>query len=199
MPILARVRLLHEPRPLREPRRFLTAVYVTALFDLAMLDERPEPELFDLCEGGLTLVERAPIDRLRHIVAGLELRLLGVLGQLPHLSACSQCGRSLADEPEPALDPRGGVFCAAHRPERAVRVPRAALGRLAELAAMPGRRWPSASPSALDRVNLGVLARWLAQALEALPRSRSTALRALDAVGRRAPVTPAARSPQMGS
>ena len=50
MPILGRTRLLHEPRALREPQRFLVATYLAGLFDLTLLDERPDHELFELCE-----------------------------------------------------------------------------------------------------------------------------------------------------
>ncbi len=176
MPILGRTRLLHEPRALREPARFLTATYLVELFDRTLVEGRADHELFDLLDGGLTLVERVPDDALLQIVTGIELRLLHVLGQLPALSHCAGCGIELA---EAAIPPReAGVYCPRHAPRGAVRVPAETMEWLRQLSHAPGREWPGLTPPAGASSALGVLARWLAVAVQDLPRARRAALRA---------------------
>lgn len=174
MPILGRTILRHEPRTLREPQRFRVASYVAELFDRALIEERPDREMFELIDGGLTLVERAPADRLRLIVAGLELRLLRILGQLPSLTRCSQCGVALNGRA--VLAPGGGVFCEPHAPRASARVSMPQLAWLDQLVHTPGGRWPTMPVPDDTASGLGVLARWIGLALEDLPRSRDAAL-----------------------
>src|SRR5262249_52466791 len=126
--------------------------------------ERADAELFDLCTGGLLLLERCPEPALAQVVLGLELRLLAHLGALPDLERCGACGRAL-DRPAVTAG-AGGLACRAHAaaPRRAVAP--AALRQLRELLAAPGRDLPDLAlgpllPSAVD-----LPARWLLRALE---------------------------------
>ncbi|MBK8974956.1 MAG: DNA repair protein RecO [Planctomycetes bacterium] len=175
VPLLGDARLLHEPRALREPRRFLTVSHLADVLDAAWIVDGPDPELFDLTLGAIALVERAPLDRLRVIVAGVELRLLAHLGALPALDRCTACGAAEAAERPLSVSAReGGLACRAHRPPDARTVSPAALARLRELAATPGRGWPTLPPAPAHGESLAILGAWLQLALD-----RRTPLRAL--------------------
>lgn len=187
MPILGKTKLLHEPRGLRSPKRYLAAAYLAELLDRALVADQVDAHLFDLGDGGFTLLERAPVDRLALILVGLELRLLATLGELPELGVCSDCGAEFSPDSGAAhvAARHGGLFCARHAPADSARLPAASLHWLRRLGSTPGRRWPAVAPPppALIRPALGVLARWLGLALDALPSSRRAALVALSNPG----------------
>lgn len=176
MPILGKTRLVHEPRGLRRPRRFLVAQYIAELFEIAFVDSRPDTDLFDLLDGALTLLERVDEALLGTVLAGVELRLLRVLGLLPDLGRCTQCGAVL--EAQPRMAPDGGVFCARHAGRGSTAVPRDVLLWLDRLDKTPGKHWSELEPPRDRASTFGILARWLRYGLEAKLASRDAAIRA---------------------
>lgn len=178
VPILGRTKLVHEPRALRDPDRFLAASYISALIDAASVDERADRDLFDLCDGGLALLERTPAEAIPPVVAGIELRLLGILGQLPDLQRCSACGVRLADADRSSISAvQGGVFCGAHPPRSATTLPAPVRAWLTRLSSTAPRDWPTLTMSKDATSSLGILARWLGSAIDTVPPARRAALR----------------------
>lgn len=178
LPILHRVVLRHEPRALRAPARYQAAAWVAELLGGSFSSDRPDPDLFDLLTGGLTLVERAPPAALGTIVLGLELRLLELSGVLPALDGCTTCGRSPDGQPMFVAREGGGVQCEMHRPPAARSISAAALDWLRALRATPGRRWPELPPPPEAPRLAETLAIWLPHVLERPPRFRRGALAA---------------------
>ncbi|MCA8942899.1 MAG: DNA repair protein RecO [Planctomycetes bacterium] len=176
MPILGRTVLIREPRRLREPRRFLVAQHLAELFDRTVLDGRADPEQFDLLDGGLTLVELAPLEQLATIVTGVEVRLLASLGVLSSLDHCAQCGRKI--ESSAHIEDGGGVFCGHHASPQSSRVRLETLRWLDRLVHTPGRQWTKLEPPSDQNSALGVLSRWMTAALEVRLAAREPALRA---------------------
>ena len=173
LPVLHRVKLLHEHRGLREPRRYLCASYLCELFDPAFPHGRVDPQLFDLLTGGLRLLERCPSAVIPQVILGVELRLLQDLGSRPSLRACAQCGAVGALYPahhQPAL------LCSRHRAGSGNPVPRAALAWLDHAAHCAGRDLPDLPPAPPAANKL--LGRFVALALERRPRLRQRALAA---------------------
>lgn len=177
LPLLSRVRLVHEPRPLRQPIRYRAASYLAELFDAGFLGGHPAPELFELLDGSLKLVERCPAAALPQILTGVELRFLDYLGQRPSLTSCSQCGTAAGETP---LFPAArGLSCARHPQDpwsSGAAVPPVApagLQWLDSLARAPGRAWPGLPPAPPGITAL--VGRWVAQALERRPRHRPAA------------------------
>lgn len=173
MPLLGRTRLLHEPRVLREPPRFLVASHVAEAFDRVLIAERPDSDLFDLLLGALTLLEKAPTDRLPIVVLGIELRLLGTLGILGDLATCTACGRA---DPTWAPAAEAGLRCARHRHASATEISTAAAGWLRRLLDTPGRDWPALRPDRGLGEALAVSGRWSEAALEQRAHHRRIAL-----------------------
>ncbi|MHC4516037.1 MAG: DNA repair protein RecO [Planctomycetota bacterium] len=184
LPLLHRVKLLHEHRGLREPRRYLCASYVCELFDPAFPHGRVDQELFDLLTGGLRLLERCPHGAIPQVLMGVELRLLQELGVKPPLDACARCGQQGTLYParhEPAL------LCAGHRAGSGRRVPPAALAWLQRASRCGGRDLPGLPPAPAAAQEL--LGRFVALALERTSKLRRRALAA--AVRRGAAACPA--------
>lgn len=174
LPILHRVKLLHEPRALREPARYVAASYLAEIFDVALPPERADAALFDLLLGAIRMLERCPEAAIATVLAGVELRFLRELGLQPPLLSCSRCGASLdAGRLFPARH-HPGLLCETHAEHREDGVPAAALRWLDRIDEARGRDWPSLPPP--PRGVLGLLDRWLAAALERRPRLRGAAL-----------------------
>lgn len=172
LPVLHRVRLVHEPRGLREPRRFAAASYVAELFDPVLLPGREDAGLFELLSGGLTLIERCPAAGLGGVLLGIEWRLLGELGLRAGLDLCIRCGEPVGDRAYPAPD-LPGVVCAAHAAPGKSALPHPALEWLRELDRSSGRRWPTmpAPPPAA----IALLGEWSASTAERRARLRQWA------------------------
>jgi DNA repair protein RecO (recombination protein O) len=170
--LLVRAELLRERRALREPARFLAATHLATLCDFAMPEGRPEPAVFDLLAGGLTLLERCPVAAIPQVVLGLELRYLDQLGALPDLHHCGQCGAPLANG---AFRNPGapGLVCRQH-----AELPRQAVGQeilalLRTLQSTPGRELPGLVCEISPRLAAGLPAAWLLAATEQRPHLRS--------------------------
>lgn len=164
--LLVRARLLRERRALRRPERFLAAGHIAWLVDVASAEGRADPALYDLLLGGLNLLERCPIDRIRQVMLGLELRHLEALGALPDLAHCTSCGAPLDGTAYREADSLG-LACRRH-----AGLPRHPLRRgtrelLRQLQTTTGRDWPKMQVPDTVLTNCAPLtARWLAGATE---------------------------------
>ncbi len=174
--LLTAVDLIHEPRALREPRRYLASCYLVEITDPMWFEGRPDPELFNLVLGGMTLLERCPLEGLPQVITGLELRLLAHLGTLPQLTECSQCGRPVEDGTLYQSPGQGGLLCRRHASRGSRAVPKAVLRWLCELAGKPGRQWPEHRPPPDRHSTWELTGSWIATSLEKAPRSRRLAL-----------------------
>lgn len=170
--LFVRADLVRERRGLRARRRYLAASHLAQLCEFAMPDQRPEPAVFDLLTGGLALLERCPDAALGHVVLGLELRHLELLGALPDLERCAHCGVALATA---AFRNTGdaGLVCRQH-----AELPRLAVGAqvlelLRTLRSTPGRLWPQLAPAIAARIAAPLPALWLAAATEQHSRWRA--------------------------
>jgi DNA repair protein RecO (recombination protein O) len=172
--VLRRAELVRERRGLREPLRFLAASHLAELCDPGFQPDRPDPELYDLLSGGLSLLERCPQKAIPAVVLGLELRYLQHLGALPDLHRCSHCGEELAGAFQSAS---GALSCRRHAEAPRVAVPAKALQALATLATLPGRELPHQDANALTPAAIDLPARWLLAALERRPRLRASVFR----------------------
>jgi DNA repair protein RecO (recombination protein O) len=168
--LLERAVLVRERRSLREPTRFLAASHLADLADVALPAERIDPAAFDLLIGGLNLLERCPGPAIGHVVLGLELRFLELLGALPDLQNCSVCGGPL--QAAFCHDESLGLVCREHAtpPRRAV--PTDGLRLLRELQSSTGRQWPGLANTAPTQTCSHLPAAWLFAATEHRSRLR---------------------------
>ncbi|MCC7397012.1 MAG: DNA repair protein RecO [Planctomycetes bacterium] len=168
--LLTRVELVRERRALRQPARFLAASHLAQLCDFAMPDAGPQPAVYELLAGGLSLLERCPPAAIGPVVLGLELRHLALLGALPDFEHCSACGDALGGEAYQDEGP--GLVCREHAEPPRRPVPAAVLELLRQLRDTPGRQWPGQRlPTALAAAAT-LPARWLAHATEQRSRLR---------------------------
>ncbi len=179
MPLLSRATLAHEPRGLREPLRYRLAGYLVELVDRALPDDRADPDLYDLVQGGLVLCERSPKPALAQVLAGLEWRFLALVGAQPELDVCAVSGQALPAQAAAALDRDGRTLCALAAAPAGVRVAPATRACLRSLGREPGANWPTLriAPASLAEA-LAWTGRLVALALEHSPRSRAGAARA---------------------
>lgn len=173
LPILHRVRLIHEHRRLREPIRYQAASYLTEIFDPAILFGRSDPGLFELLAGGLLLLEHCPYPAIPTVLAGLELRFLAELGLLPSLLACHRCGASSQSGPLFPARVHPGLCCRTHAPRGARAVGADALAWLDRISQTAGKQWPGLPPAPPAVAPL--LGRWVAAAIEKQPMWRAAA------------------------
>jgi DNA repair protein RecO (recombination protein O) len=173
--LLQHAELASERRTLREPLRFLAASHVAELCAFAMPDERPQPAVFDLLQGGLNLVQRCPPEAIARVVLGLELRLLHELGALPDLERCGECDEPLGEHAfRQAATP--ALVCRAHATPPRQGVPGSVLALLRALHGSHGRQWPSLAIDAPLAAAAALPAAWLAAATELRPRLRPVLL-----------------------
>lgn len=97
--------------------RIAVASYLSELAAESTREREPHPEVFDLLDGALEALGDEPSPPLEPArrdgwLAGIELRLLALVGYRPRLDGCVACG---AQEPERyRFSPeRGGVLCPA--------------------------------------------------------------------------------------
>lgn len=170
--LLVRAQLLRERRSLREPARFVAASHLAWLCDFGMPDDRPEPGIYDLLQGGLNLLERCPVAAIPCIVLGLELRYLDLLGALPDLHHCAQCGEDLQHGAFRGGD-GPGLVCRQHAEPPRHAVGENSLRLLQQLQTTPGREWPTLVPAGEPRLAAPLPAAWLSAATEQRTRLRS--------------------------
>lgn len=182
IPLLGRVHLVHEPRALRRPERFAVATHLADLFDRSFVPERADHEMFDLAVGAFTLVERAEPRRLPVVIAGVELRLLAVLGVLGDLRHCATCGSALREGDMVFAGTHGAELrCREHRPEAAVPIAAGVHPWLSILATTRGRDLPKVEAGTALGALVACCGRWIEAALEHRPRYRALALSACTA------------------
>lgn len=170
--LLRTVVLVHEHRALRSPRRFAASSYLCEIFDVAFVEERPDPTMFDLLLGALRILERCPEGAVAIALAGVELRFLDTLGLLPTLDRCSHCAR-----PSQGLHVAAhgqGLLCNKHRTGATRAVPETTLAWLRRLEATPGREWATLPPP--GRLAQSVLGQWVTAAIERPSRWRRRAI-----------------------
>ncbi len=163
--ILVRAKLTRERRALRTPKRFLAAGHIAWLVDVASMEGRADPELFDLLLGGLNLLERCPLATIPQVVLGLELRHLQAVGALPAFDSCAECGVALDDQAFRQEDTMG-LVCRQHAGLPRFPVPGSAMHLLRTLRATSGRDWPSLEVGSETRSAATLTALWLAAAVE---------------------------------
>lgn len=170
--LLTRAVLRCERRALRVPQRFLAASHLAQLCEWAMPELRPEPELYDLLSGGLSLLERCPLAAVPQVVLGIELRYLQLLGALPDLDHCTDGGCDLDGGAFRTQD-APGLVCRRHAAAPRHAVAAEVLAALRLLHRTPGRGWP-ALQLPVDVARCAALpALWLQAATEQRSRLRT--------------------------
>jgi DNA repair protein RecO (recombination protein O) len=141
--LLTEAKLLRRFRPAGHDLRGLYAgYYVAELLGALTDDDDPHPELFDLADE--TLAALAAGESVAKRIARFELGALRLLGHMPSLEACVECGVRVAPAGRVAfglLD--GGVLCPACREGKreVAMVSAGVLRAMAQLADPDGRAW----------------------------------------------------------
>ncbi len=173
--VLTEAKLLRRFRPAgRDLSGLYAGYYIAELLGELTDEEDPHPELFDLADETLAaLAAGEPVaKRLIHF----ELGALTLLGHMPLLDACVECGRSVVAEgrvPFGQLD--GGVLCPTCRENKkqVVMVSAGVLRAMAQLAEPDGRTWRrmEMDPRSLGELR-GVLNHYVTHLLGRKPRTQ---------------------------
>lgn len=90
-------------------QRLALASYAVELVELLVEEGQPHPQIFELVCSFLDFLDQGgDTDSARLL---LELRLVYLLGYIPHLLHCSECLKIFADEPVRFDSSRGGSLC----------------------------------------------------------------------------------------
>jgi DNA repair protein RecO (recombination protein O) len=141
--LLTEAKLLRRFRPAGHDLSGLYAgYYIAELLDGLTDDDDPHPELFDLADETLAAIGSG--ESVAKRVVRFELIALKLLGHVPSLDACVECGAPVAAAGRVAfgqLD--GGVLCPKCRggKRQVVMVSAGALKVMAQLADADGRTW----------------------------------------------------------
>ena len=141
--LLTEAKLLRRFRPAgRDLAGLYAGYYLAELLDGLTDEDDPHPELFDLADE--TLAALATGESVAKCVVRFELIALRLLGHVPSLSACAECGAPVAAVGRVAfgqLD--GGVLCPACRggKKQVVLVSAGVLRSMAQLADADGNAW----------------------------------------------------------
>ena len=171
--LLTEAKLQRRFRPAgRELSSLYAGYYVAELLSGLTDDYDPHPELFDLTDQTLqALADGQPVARL---VLRFELGALRILGHLPSLDACVQCGVEVRLAGRVAfgqLD--GGVLCAKCRGGRrqVASVSAGALRTMAQLADPLSQSWQRIEIDTTSRGEIrGLLNHYIANLLGHAPR-----------------------------
>lgn len=99
----------------RELAGLYAGYYVAELLSELTDDYDPHPELFDLADQTLVSLQTEP--QVGRIIVRFELAALRLLGYLPALNRCVECGQEIAGPGRVAFSPAaGGVLCLKCRP-----------------------------------------------------------------------------------
>ena len=141
--LLTEAKLLRRFRPAGHDLRGLYAAYYVAELLGELTDEDdPHPELFDLADETLAALGAGEPAAKR--IVRFELGALRLLGHMPSLDACVECGARVAPAGRVAFGQfDGGVLCPACREGRkeVVLVSTGVLRAMAQLADPDGRVW----------------------------------------------------------
>jgi DNA repair protein RecO (recombination protein O) len=141
--LLTEAKLLRRFRPAGHDLSSLYAgYYVAELLGALTDDDDPHPELFDLADE--TLAALGAGEPVARRIVRFELGALRLLGHMPSLENCVECGARIAPAGRVAfgqLD--GGVLCPACREgkKEVVLVSGGVLRAMAQLAVPDGRAW----------------------------------------------------------
>ena len=140
--LLTEAKLLRRFRPDRNLAGLYAGYYVAELLDGLTDEDDPHPELFDLADGTLEALSAGEPVAAR--TARFEFGLLRLLGHMPSLDGCVECGAAVPSEGRVAfgqLD--GGVLCNKCRAgkKHVVMVSAGALRTMAQLADPNGKLW----------------------------------------------------------
>jgi DNA repair protein RecO (recombination protein O) len=171
--LLTEAKLLRRFRPAGRDLCGLYAAYYVAELLSELTDEYdPHPELFDLADE--TLAALAAGEAVPRRVARFELGALRLLGHMPLLEACVDCGKPLAASGRVAFGQiDGGVLCNRCRggKKQVASISTAALRTMAQLAAPDPQAWQAVElePRTLGELR-GVLNHYLVNLLGRKPR-----------------------------
>jgi DNA repair protein RecO (recombination protein O) len=132
----------------RELAGLYAGYYVAELLAELTDDYDPHPELFDLADQTLERLEAEP--HVAPLVLRFELTTLRLLGYLPQLARCAECGGEVAGQGRVAFSPlSGGVLCPRCRPgkRQVVSLSAAAWQVMIAAADRDEERWREASPA----------------------------------------------------
>ncbi|MBN2217788.1 MAG: DNA repair protein RecO [Pirellulales bacterium] len=149
--------------------------YVAELLDATTHDYAPSPDLFDLTDE--TLVDLASGRSTSKCVAHFELGLLRLLGSLPSLDRCAECGSEVSLSGRVAFGHiDGGVLCPSCREGKThvVVLDAGVLRAMVQLADPDNRRWRRLEIGARTGNQLrGVLNQYMAHLLGKRPRTQT--------------------------
>ena len=171
--MLTEAKLLRRFRPAGHDLSGLYAgYYVAELLDGLTDEDDPHPELFDLADE--TLEALAAAEAVPRRVMRFELGTLRLLGHMPSLDACAECGGPVTAAGRIAfglID--GGVLCGECRggKQQVASVSAGMLRTMAQLAAPESRVWQALriDPATLGQLR-GVLNQYLVHLLGRKPR-----------------------------
>ncbi|NLF08110.1 MAG: DNA repair protein RecO [Pirellulaceae bacterium] len=108
--ILTEAKLMRRFRPDRNLAGLYAGYYVAELIDSLTDEDEPQPDLFDLADE--TLAAFAAGEPVVKWTVRFELGLLRILGHLPSLETCAECGAAVPNEGRAAFGQiDGGVLC----------------------------------------------------------------------------------------
>src|SRR5262249_43048391 len=131
------------------------AYYIAELLNDLTDDYDPHPELFDAADEAVSLLARS--QDVAPVVSRFELTALRLLGHLPTLDSCAECGKTVHEPGRtPFSQPAGGVLCKSCRvgQKHVISISRGVLDALVRLAQTNGEH---AGEVALDRGVYGEL------------------------------------------
>ena len=138
--LLQDTELLNTRNGLRsELRRLALASYGVELIELLVEEGQPQPEIFELLCAFLDYLNNGGDGDSARLL--LELRLVYLLGYIPHLLHCSECLRIFSDEPVRFAVDRGGSLCLQCARGAGISVALGTLGSLARTLKVSHRRF----------------------------------------------------------
>ncbi|MDG2207510.1 MAG: DNA repair protein RecO [Pirellulales bacterium] len=116
--LLTEAKLEHRFRPPNHDLSPLFAGYYIAELLLELTDEYdPHPELFDISAQTLQALSREENKHISPLILHFELSALRLLGHLPNLDQCVECGKTISTDDRVSFgQSSGGVLCQACRP-----------------------------------------------------------------------------------
>ena len=171
--LLTEAKLLRRFRPAgRDLLALYAGYYVAELLGALTDDDDPYPELFDLADQTLSaLAAGHPAARL---VIRFELGMLRILGHMPALENCAECGTPVATSGKLAFGLiHGGILCDTCRigKRQVATVSAGTLRTMAQLAEPAARTWQrmEITPHIMGELR-GILNRYLTNLLGHKPR-----------------------------
>jgi DNA repair protein RecO (recombination protein O) len=171
--LLTEAKLLRRFRPFgRDLLNLYAGYYVAELLGELTDDDDPHPELFDLSEK--TLAALAAGEPVARRVIRFELGMLRILGLMPALETCAECGAPVTASGRLAFAQiDGGVLCNRCRAgkKQVSMVSAGAIKTLAQLADLETQTWQrmEISPRILGELR-GILNRYIMNLLGHKPR-----------------------------